>query len=647
MKENRKNQGLSSQKQDSQTPTPSVFDSLGLWSASEIGDVHENGVIEKCSHNPKIGFPISSKMGGTSFGEVQPLSYPEYADLNDIGRCVHIDDLQETLEKLFLVPQPLTNSHKHLRRRVLWFAPCQSMSSHNYYGNVTFVISWKTVLQKLGPRIYLLDQAIYHSTSYTRVVLTNRNYDKKFEKVDLNSDNSALIKSRKRFRYAKSCLNNAQNHGPHELQIAIEIDESSARWLLYNCRLVANDHSQANTPFPGTKDKRKRRIEFDSFKCFKFNTQNNTCPYEFNIEQSKESVLAIISETSAKFNLAPILTHGEAIDKVFERLLKLLKRRKKSKNLATSNVKAEKKLNSLPVKPVNTCASGVERLSIKSQATQSKPFKSSAVATKHPQAAVQIQKPMDSERSAVTNSSRFDSTLSRAETLTHSPNSTRISQPLKSVVYERESYYQAYYANNDSTWSNQNVTSLVTSEKNREKMYCCISDKPKESRETFSVRKSATPYVTSQVTGPATEVIPRATSVASKISVSPTYREQNTSLRASSPTVSYSYTASNFSRQNSVSSYRTFAASQSSNYDLRATHRTFGSVPSSPSGKKSLLKAITNWTLGFLKKLHLLWKYIPYHKYIVLLLPLLPLSTYLTCRKDTYLSPSILFRLNL
>ncbi|KAF2350097.1 hypothetical protein FHG87_019145 [Trinorchestia longiramus] len=205
----------------------------------------------------------------TSFQRVQPLTDATYADLDTIGRCVHFDDFEEAHKKGFLVPQPLSNSHTRLSQKVLWFAPCQPMSCHNYYGNVTFVIKWETVQQSLGPYLYLIDQAIYNSRSFTRVVFTRNRYTN-LTSVDLDSNESPMIKSWKGFQHATYCMNK-HRHGAHELQIGIEVNEAESRWLLQNCSPMANDHSLANTPFTGNHLRKSgANYKYESYRKLKF-----------------------------------------------------------------------------------------------------------------------------------------------------------------------------------------------------------------------------------------------------------------------------------------------------------------------------------------------------------------------------------------
>ncbi|XP_047737151.1 uncharacterized protein LOC108665551 [Hyalella azteca] len=234
----------------------------------------------------------------TSFQPVKPLDSPKYADLDDISRCVHFDDFEAAARTKMLVPQPLTNSHVRLRQRVLWFAPSHPSYRHNFYGNVSFTIKWETVNQKLGPNLYLIDQAIYNARSFTRVVFTRNNYDRILKKVDLESDDSPMTKSWTGFRHASHCMNKV-SWGPHELQIAIEVNYSDIKWLYLNSKAVANNHSLANTASHKRHTRKDgKEAKFESYKCFKFNTaQNIECPYQWTERVCQEQINAEIRTT--------------------------------------------------------------------------------------------------------------------------------------------------------------------------------------------------------------------------------------------------------------------------------------------------------------------------------------------------------------
>ncbi|XP_047737150.1 uncharacterized protein LOC108665557 isoform X2 [Hyalella azteca] len=233
---------------------------------------------------------------GTVFQAVKPLVNPTYAYLDEISRCVHFDDFQEAVQKGMLVPQRVTNGRTKLRCQVLWFAPSRSSSDHNFFGNVSFTVRWETVQQKLGPNLYFIDQAVFNSRSCTRVLLTKKNYDGRFRKVDLNVLHSPLQKCRPGFIYVSHCMNKVRN-GPHVLEIAIEVNDADARWLYLNCRQVANNHSEANTRVRNARTYGPES-KVQGNKCLKFNAaQNLVCPYQWTVAECEEKIDAVFQST--------------------------------------------------------------------------------------------------------------------------------------------------------------------------------------------------------------------------------------------------------------------------------------------------------------------------------------------------------------
>ncbi|XP_018007822.1 uncharacterized protein LOC108665563 [Hyalella azteca] len=240
----------------------------------------------------------------TSFTEVNPLENASYAELDEITRCVHFDDFKDAVREELLEPQPLRNSHKPLRRKVLWFAPSLPISKHNFYGNVSFTIKWETVLQKLGPNLYLIDQSVYKERSYTRVVLTKHNYDGVLTRVNLDADGSPMKKSWFGFHHASRCDGRVSS-GPHELQIAIEADQADAKWLYSECKVAANNHSEANSHSRHHKRFDGKDTNFESFKCYKFNTARNCeCPFEWTLDECEENIEKIFEANGASTSRA-------------------------------------------------------------------------------------------------------------------------------------------------------------------------------------------------------------------------------------------------------------------------------------------------------------------------------------------------------
>ena len=188
-------------------------------------------------------------------------------------------------------PKLVTNNFVLLSGQVLWFAPLKPLHDHNFYGNVSFVIDFKIVLNELGSNLYLIDQAIYSNNSFTRILLTRKNY-KMLEKLTnsrMKQEGSAIKKSnRGNYHHVSQCQCN-QYFGNHELQIGIESTAADAQWLFKYCSAIANSHSDVNVH-----KSRGSGKKYVSYKCFKYNTaQDLPCPFPFNEEEAEFSINTI------------------------------------------------------------------------------------------------------------------------------------------------------------------------------------------------------------------------------------------------------------------------------------------------------------------------------------------------------------------
>ena len=47
---------------------------------------------------------------GCTFAEVKSLPHPTYEPLTEITRCLHISDVEESISRQMLVPQPIKNT---------------------------------------------------------------------------------------------------------------------------------------------------------------------------------------------------------------------------------------------------------------------------------------------------------------------------------------------------------------------------------------------------------------------------------------------------------------------------------------------------------------------------------------------------------
>ena len=180
--------------------------------------------------------------------------------------------------------------------QVLWFAPSQGTEAHNFYGNVSFVIDWSTLLNEVGPNLYLIDQAINKSRCFTRVLLTNKIHPQ-LELLSLFDYGSVVTMEFNSYFH----ISEAQcivRPGPHELQVGVECDDRVARRLFELCSVHANNHSHANilAQTPRVAANGKENI-YQSYKCFRYNTaMGEPCPDTYSIEETENELSSMKDE---------------------------------------------------------------------------------------------------------------------------------------------------------------------------------------------------------------------------------------------------------------------------------------------------------------------------------------------------------------
>ncbi|XP_042867666.1 uncharacterized protein LOC122250354 [Penaeus japonicus] len=124
-------------------------------------------------------------------------------------------------------------------------------TGHNWYGNVSFVVNFKTFLQTFSHfNIYFVEVAEYQSQNASRLLFTSKSYDMRQYKpeikggpwyVDSNNDHWFLRNAR-RF--------NSRNISPfgHTLELILELSDVEAATLFQISSNQVADHSQANSP---------------------------------------------------------------------------------------------------------------------------------------------------------------------------------------------------------------------------------------------------------------------------------------------------------------------------------------------------------------------------------------------------------------
>ena len=127
---------------------------------------------------------------------------------------------------------------------MLWFAPAEPWEKHNVSEKVTFKIKWKTVFDTLGPNMYIIGREKFQNACRTRILLTNKNYDKQLIKVVTDSFGSPVMRSCCYFQTRIKCFCRS-NHKSHQTHFAIDVDSSAASWFFTHNEIFATNDSNA------------------------------------------------------------------------------------------------------------------------------------------------------------------------------------------------------------------------------------------------------------------------------------------------------------------------------------------------------------------------------------------------------------------
>lgn len=206
----------------------------------------------------------------------RPLNGPDYEDFSAIGRSLHFEDFLTCWKRRALVPHPIKSRPQYVPRslQVLWFAPAKKPTEHNFYGNVTFAISFAKVRARLGEKFYYIDQSVYNTHVVTRIILSRNNLT--YETVDFNDFNtgSPMVRGTpSNWHHAARCNSAASRYNqskPHELEIGLHVTSEDCVWFFRNCTIHANNHSNANSG--------------SHHVCHRYNTFGRTCPYSLTNE---------------------------------------------------------------------------------------------------------------------------------------------------------------------------------------------------------------------------------------------------------------------------------------------------------------------------------------------------------------------------
>lgn len=205
--------------------------------------------------------------------------------------CLHWGDCKESYEKQTFVPHRFHSSNGFSSERILWFSPTvPSMEHHNWFGNVSFVIDWNVLLDKMGPHLYMIDEIVFPNPC-SRVLLSKEDNTRArgLREVRLDSTSSVLkhVNGIYYHNTHKAML------GRHQLHIGLEVDLDEARWLFQHSSMFANDHTAANY---STLDHHGYEVamvtgeirKYGDYSCYKYNTVRNTeCPNRCSKEETE------------------------------------------------------------------------------------------------------------------------------------------------------------------------------------------------------------------------------------------------------------------------------------------------------------------------------------------------------------------------
>lgn len=170
--------------------------------------------------------------------------------------------------------------------QVLWFEPSlKSLHEHNWYGNVSFVISMDTLISRFGPNFYYFDKEEFETHTTSKIILSNRSLT--LAKVDLEMNErrtgAALLLHRTDWGYGGNswlqvirCRSN--HYGTmviHNLEIGIDVTYDDCFWIYEASSIDANNHEFANTG-----------IGPSTFTCHRYSKLNNQCPYACDKEMA-------------------------------------------------------------------------------------------------------------------------------------------------------------------------------------------------------------------------------------------------------------------------------------------------------------------------------------------------------------------------
>lgn len=123
------------------------------------------------------------------------------------------------------------------------------------------------LIREFGAQFYYIDEMEFSTHSATRLLLSDQDYSS-LDVVDFGEYGSPL--QRHRWKHAVECRSETYgSEHPHDLEVAIQVNNDDCQWLYDNCEFESNDHSEANT---------KVGKKYDSTVCHRHNLFGRWCP---------------------------------------------------------------------------------------------------------------------------------------------------------------------------------------------------------------------------------------------------------------------------------------------------------------------------------------------------------------------------------
>lgn len=187
-----------------------------------------------------------------------PLAMPDhkYGRLEKIARVLHFEDHIKIFKNSAIIPNPIldvTHSSMLPWAEGTWFGvPPENGRIHNWYGNISYQVDFKSFIRTFRPNYYLIEIVEYKTTSTPRLLLTTQNVPEEVTITEydpyepggpwLTDENGEHFYLKDIRRY----MNCGSNEYPAELEIFIVLSHEEYKGLYDMCDKIAVDHSEAN-----------------------------------------------------------------------------------------------------------------------------------------------------------------------------------------------------------------------------------------------------------------------------------------------------------------------------------------------------------------------------------------------------------------